>query len=166
MKNLYFIGLVALVNTQGNAALEENSSFVSSDIETGQHRKVTVPSQTFKLLQEDYNSNARDILRFRWFLRKAAVGFEAFGNTFVYLSAGAPAVAGAIRPFSEELSATITSAGLVCLGIHVTFIGMAKCSARLETEKENQVNQIAQQEGFTKNINLSHEVIDERKDKE
>lgn len=161
--------LLVLIGTQGKAADSTPNSLLA-DVEKGQERQSTLSPNTpinaaaIELFNNDYLNNVRDTLKSRWFFRKVAGVFESSGNTFVYISAGAPAVAAAVRPFSEDAYSVITGIGLVSLGIHVAFIGIAKCSARETAEKEKQLNDLAAQLGF-KIVPLTPTITDDAEQK-
>lgn len=107
-----------------------------------------INARAIELFNADYTRNVEDLLKTRRFFRKAANWSEASGNTFLYVSAGAPAIAAAIHPFSSFAANIITGVGLVSLGTHVALIGLAKCSAREEGEREKQLKALAEQVGF------------------
>ncbi len=101
------------------------------------------------LLREDYKRNVKDLIGTRWFFRKVSNCTEAFGNTLVYTSAGFAAIAGSIRLVgSEDISNGFLFASNACLAAHVALIGVAKCSAREEGEREHLLEELAGKVGF------------------
>jgi hypothetical protein len=100
------------------------------------------------LLSADYERNVGDVIQSRWFFRKVSNCTEACGNILLYLSASAPAIAAAVHPFDPSVANYITCSGLICLGAHVALIGTARCSAREEGERENQLAALAQEVGY------------------
>lgn len=172
MKQFYFALLLILMGAQGKAA---SHNLAEGDVILGlQDQPQTHPSTSsntqaqinaaaIELFNNDYVSNVRDLLDTRWLFRKAANLSEACGNTCLYCSAGAPAVAAAVTPFSLMASHLITCFGLSALGAHVTLIGIAKCSAREVTEREAQLNDLAKRVGFQV-VSLQPTITDDSND--
>ncbi|MEI7493610.1 MAG: hypothetical protein WCJ92_03315 [Alphaproteobacteria bacterium] len=106
--------------------------------------------RTHRLLEADYERNVGDLIQSRWFFRKAANFSEGLGNTLLYIGSGAASVAAGIKLIgSEDLSNIFLFASTACFAAHITLIGIAKCSAREEGERENQLSTLAQQVKFS-----------------
>ncbi|MCE2716633.1 MAG: hypothetical protein ACK4V2_07475 [Pseudomonadota bacterium] len=172
MRQLFFVLLIILMGTDvklASASLEEGDVILGSESQRQAHpappstTSSQISSPALELFNNDYVSNVRDLLNARWFFRKVANCNEAAGNTCLYCSAGAPAVAAAINPFSLLASHVITCFGLSALGVHVTLIGIAKCSAREETEREAQLSDLAKRVGFQV-VSLQPTITDDSND--
>lgn len=100
------------------------------------------------VLGADYEDNVRDLVKTRKCFRKTANCTEAIGNTFLYLSSGSAAIATACSLIFPVATPYVLFVSTAFLGGHVTLIGIAKCSAREEGEREKQLTDLAQHVGF------------------
>jgi hypothetical protein len=83
------------------------------------------------------------------------------GNTLLYIGSGAASVAAGIKLIgSEDLSNIFLFASTACFAAHITFIGIAKCSSREESEREKQLVTLADEVGF-KVVSLETRVTDD-----
>jgi hypothetical protein len=103
------------------------------------------------LLSADYGRNVSDLVNMRWFFRKAANCSEAFGNVLLYVGSGASAMASGVKLVegSGNLMNILLFGSTACFAVHITFIGIAKCSAREEEERENHLANLAHEVNFT-----------------
>ena len=117
--------------------------------------------RTHRLLEADYERNVGDLIQSRWFFRKAANFSEGLGNTLLYIGSGAASVAAGIKLIgSEDLSNIFLFASTACFAAHITFIGIAKCSSREQSEREKQLVTLADEVGF-KVVSLETRVTDD-----
>ncbi len=163
-----FLGIGVFLSPLINGA---NSGLVA-DVETGLQPGVTSSllrtsttagfvQRTHNLLEVDYERNVGDLIQSRWFFRKTANCTEAFGNTLLYIGSGAASVAAGIKLIgSDSLSSMFLFASTACFAAHISLIGIAKCSAREEGEREIQLTTLAQQVGF-KIVSLEPRITDD-----
>ena len=142
------------------------------DLEAGQHPAETksllrasisagLTQRAHSLFEADYERNVGDLIQTRWFYRKTANCTEATGNTLLYIGSGAASVAAGIKLVgSDDLSNMFLFASTACFAAHITLIGIAKCSAREETEREAQLSALADEVGF-KIVPLETHVTDD-----
>jgi hypothetical protein len=109
-----------------------------------------VVTDVHNMLSDDYGKNVRDVINMRWFFRKIANCSEAFGNVLLYVGSGASAMASGVKLVdgSDTLMNMFLFGGTVCFAAHITFIGIAKCSARKEEEREQHLASLANEVGF------------------
>ena len=121
----------------------QSGSFVVRDSRVGQN------SCFHSLFEADYERNVGDLIQTRWFYRKTANCTEAMGNTLLYIGSGAASVAAGIKLVgSDYLSNMCLFASTACFAAHITLIGIAKCSAKENTEREGQLFALANEVGF------------------
>ena len=134
------------LNTEGADAVRSNDSGVIAH-RTGIRQQVV--TGVHSELSADYENNVRDLIQSRWFFRKAANYSEGLGNALLYIGSGAASVAASVKLIgSEDISNIFLFSGTACFAAHITLIGIAKCSAREEGERENQLSTLAQQVKF------------------
>lgn len=118
-------------------------------------RKSTEPldNSTVKrvrtMLHNDYERDVQDLLESRMFLRKISNYSAAVGNALVYTGAGLSAAASGVKLVSSgPASCRLLFPSTACLAAHISFIGIAKYSAREEAVRENLLEKLAQRVGF------------------
>lgn len=113
------------------------------------HLGKTKADEIIILLEQDHEDNVKDLIKYRWCFRKCSNFTEAFGNSLLYLGSGLATIAGGVKLVgSEEVSNILLFISTVCFASHVTLIGMAKCSGREESERESQLEKLADAVGF------------------
>jgi len=140
------MGLRDLTRVETNLSAESGNSQEIAE-ETG-IRKNTV-TKVHNLFSNDYERNVQDLLWARWFFRKTANISELLGNTLTYVGIGATTLATGTRLINEEhLSDMLLFTGTACFAVHLTFIGIARCSAREQEEREEQLKSLAKEVKF------------------
>ena len=136
------------LNTEGADTIRSNDSSVIAH-RTGIREQVV--TDVHNLLSADYGQNVSDVLSMRWFFRKASHISEAFGNVLLYVGSGASAMASGVKLIegSDNLMNILLFGSTACFATHITFIGIAKCSAREEEERENHLSNLAREVNFT-----------------
>ena len=104
--------------------------------------------EVHSILSQDYRDNVQDLVRSRWFFRKATNYTEMFSNTLLYLGSGSSAVAAAGSLIFPPAVPYILFGGATCFAVHLTLAGIAKCSAREEGEREQLLKGLADAVGF------------------
>ncbi len=135
------------LNTEGVDTIRSNDSSVIAH-RTGIREQVV--TDVHNLLSADYGENVSDILNTRWFFRKVANCSEAFGNVLLYVGSGASAMASGVKLVegSDNLMNIFLFGSTACFAVHITFIGIAKCSAREVEEREHHLANLANEVGF------------------
>ena len=149
-------------------ASDNNPTLQRPDLEQGQatsYGSVQFQRLTEKdkaeilvLLSSDEKSHLIDYIKTRWFFEKTAYISEAIGNGLLY-TGGCLSSLGTMfstYPSGEYLSWI----GTGCFVSHIMLIGIAKCSARKVTERQNKMDAIAQAAG-AKVIDLTPAIHDE-----
>jgi hypothetical protein len=114
-------------------------NFISKDTST----EIT------RMLEQDHKDNVSDLIQYRWVFRKFANITEVFGNGLLYLGTGLNTIAAGITMVGSQQTANIILfVGTACVAGHVTFLGLAKCSAREQGEREIQLESLANAVGF------------------
>jgi hypothetical protein len=136
------------LNNEGSDTIRSNDSGVIAH-RTGIRERVV--TDVHNLLSADYGRNVSDVVNMRWFFRKAANCSEAFGNVLLYVGSGASAMASGVKLVegSGNLMNILLFGSTACFAVHITFIGIAKCSAREEEERENHLANLAHEVNFT-----------------
>lgn len=136
------------LNTEGADSIRSNDSSVIAH-RTGIREQVV--TNVHNLLSVDYGRNVSDLVNMRWFFRKVANCSEAFGNVLLYVGSGASAMASGVKLVegSGNLMNILLFGSTACFAAHITFIGIAKCSAREEEERENHLANLAHEVNFT-----------------
>jgi len=136
------------LNTEGVDTIRSNDSGVIA-YRTGIREQVV--TDVHNLLSADYGRNVSDIINMRWFFRKVANCSEAIGNVLLYVGSGASAMASGVKLVdgSGNLMNILLFGSTACFAAHITFIGIAKCSAREEEERENHLANLAHEVNFT-----------------
>ena len=136
------------LNAEGADTIRSNDSGVIAH-RTGIRERVV--TDVHNLLSADYGENVSDVLNTRWFFRKASHISEAFGNVLLYVGSGASAMASGVRLIdgSDNLMNVLLFGSTACFATHITFVGIAKCSAREEEERENHLANLAREVNFT-----------------
>ncbi len=136
------------LNTEGADTIRSNDSGVIA-YRTGIREQVV--TDVHNLLSADYGRNVSDIINMRWFFRKVANCSEAIGNVLLYVGSGASAMASGVKLVegSGNLMNILLFGSTACFAAHITFIGIAKCSAREEEERENHLANLAHEVNFT-----------------
>jgi hypothetical protein len=136
------------LNTEGVDTIRSNDSSVIAH-RTGIREQVV--TDVHNLLSADYGRNVSDILNMRWFFRKVANCSEALGNVLLYVGSGGSAMASGVKLVegSDNLMNILLFGSTACFAAHITFIGIAKCSAREEGERENHLANLAHEVNFT-----------------
>jgi hypothetical protein len=143
------------VDLEAVVSLTETTPLLRSPISVG------LAQRAHNILEADYEQNLVDLIHTRWFFRKTANCTEALGNTLLYIGSGAASVAAGIKLIgSEDLSNIFLFASTACFAAHITFIGIAKCSSREESEREKQLVTLADEVGF-KVVSLETRVTDD-----
>ena len=143
------------VDLEAGVSLTETAPLLRSPISVG------LAQRAHNILEADYEQNLVDLIHTRWFYRKTANCAEAMGNTLLYIGSGAASVAAGIKLVgSDYLSNMCLFASTACFAAHITLIGIAKCSARENTEREGQLSALANEVGF-KIVPLETHVTDE-----
>lgn len=143
------------VDLEAGVSLTETAPLLRSPISVG------LAQRAHNILEADYEQNLVDLIHTRWFFRKTANCTEALGNTLLYIGSGAASVAAGIKLIgSEDLSNIFLFASTACFAAHITFIGIAKCSSREESEREKQLVTLADEVGF-KVVSLETRVTDD-----
>jgi hypothetical protein len=147
------------LNTEGADSIGSNDSSVIAH-RTGIREQVV--TNVHNLLSADYGRNVSDLVNMRWFFRKAANCSEAFGNVLLYVGSGASAMASGVKLVegSGNLMNILLFGSTACFAAHITLIGIAKCSARENTEREGQLSALANEVGF-KIVSLETHVTDD-----
>jgi hypothetical protein len=166
------ISFVWLVTCVFFSTLVNGANTELVDLEAGQHPAETtsllrapisagLAQRAHSLFEADYERNVGDLIQTRWFYRKTANCTEAMGNTLLYIGSGAASVAAGIKLVgSDGMSNMFLFASTACFAAHITLIGIAKCSAREETEREGQLSTLAEEIGF-KIVPLETHVTDD-----
>ncbi len=133
---------------------EEVDTIRSNDSSVIAHRtgiREQVVTDAHNLLSADYGRNVTDVVNMRWFFRKASHISEALGNVLLYVGSGASAMASGVKLVegSGNLMNILLFGSTACFAAHITFIGIAKCSAREEEERENHLANLAHEVNFT-----------------
>lgn len=110
------------------------------------------------ILSEDYRDNVKDLVRTRWFFRKATNYTEGFSNALLYIGSGSSAIAAAGSLIFPVAVPYILFGGATCFAMHLTLAGLARCSAREEGEREHLLKELADTVGF-KVVNLQPTVV-------
>ncbi len=136
------------LNTEGVDTISSHDSSVIAH-RTGIREQVV--TDVHNLLSADYGINVTDVVNMRWFFRKASHISEAFGNVLLYVGSGASAMASGVKLVegSDNLMNILLFGSTACFAAHITFIGIAKCSAREEEERENHLANLAHEVNFT-----------------
>ena len=143
------------VDLEAGVSLTETAPLLRSPISVG------LAQRAHNILEADYEQNLVDLIHTRWFFRKTANCTEALGNTLLYIGSGAASVAAGIKLIgSNELSDIFLFASTACFAAHITFIGIAKCSSREQSEREKQLVTLADEVGF-KVVSLETRVTDD-----
>ena len=143
------------VDLEAVVSLTETAPLLRSPISVG------LAQRAHNILEADYEQNLVDLIHTRWFFRKTANCTEALGNTLLYIGSGAASVAAGIKLIgSNELSDIFLFASTACFAAHITFIGIAKCSSREQSEREKQLVTLADEVGF-KVVSLETRVTDD-----
>jgi hypothetical protein len=143
------------VDLEAGVSLTETTPLLRSPISVG------LAQRAHNILEADYEQNLVDLIHTRWFFRKTANCTEALGNTLLYIGSGAASVAAGIKLIgSEDLSNIFLFASTACFAAHITFIGIAKCSSREQSEREKQLVTLADEVGF-KVVSLETRVTDD-----
>lgn len=143
------------VDLEAGVSLTETAPLLRSPISVG------LAQRAHNILEADYEQNLVDLIHTRWFFRKTANCTEALGNTLLYIGSGAASVAAGIKLIgSEDLSNIFLFASTACFAAHITFIGIAKCSSREQSEREKQLVTLADEVGF-KVVSLETRVTDD-----
>jgi hypothetical protein len=143
------------VDLEAVVSLTETTPLLRSPISVG------LAQRAHNILEADYEQNLVDLIHTRWFFRKTANCTEALGNTLLYIGSGAASVAAGIKLIgSEDLSNIFLFASTACFAAHITFIGIAKCSSREQSEREKQLVTLADEVGF-KVVSLETRVTDD-----
>jgi hypothetical protein len=112
--------------------------------DTRTHLGKAKSAEIVGLLEQDHEDNVKDLIKYRWCFRKCANFTEAIGNGLLYLGSGLATVAGGVKMVgSDHVSNILLFTSTVCFASHVTLIGCAKCSAREQRERENQLDKLA-----------------------
>ncbi|MEI7493611.1 MAG: hypothetical protein WCJ92_03320 [Alphaproteobacteria bacterium] len=135
------------LNTEGVDTIRSNDSSVIAH-RTGIREQVV--TDVHNLLSADYGRNVSDILNMRWFFRKVANCSEALGNVLLYVGSGGSAMASGVKLVegSDNLMNILLFGSTACFAVHITFIGIAKCSAREAEEREHHLANLANEVGF------------------
>ncbi len=121
-----------------------------------------VTETALNILRQDYIGNMKDLVRYRWFFRKIANTAECFGNGLLYVGSGLAAISAAVKLVgSQEASDILLFASTGCFAGHLTLMGIAKCSAREEGEREAELKEHAATVGFSV-ISLIPMITDEQ----
>jgi hypothetical protein len=110
------------------------------------------------ILSQDYRDNVQDLVRTRWFFRKATNYTEGFSNALLYIGSGSSAIAAAGSLIFPVAVPYILFGGATCFAMHLTLAGLARCSAREEGEREHLLKELADTVGF-KVVNLQPTVV-------
>lgn len=109
------------------------------------HNALGNKKEILKLLEQDHEDNVKDLIKYRWCFRKSANFTELFSNIFKYLGLGTTPTAGGCSLVGWQVAANyIIFCGTLCVAAHVICIGWAKCSAREEGEREDQLKSLAE----------------------
>lgn len=140
------------------------STNVSSDPTSavGPTQRTALNEQTVvevhTILSQDYRDNVKDLVRSRWFFRKATNYTEMFSNALLYIGSGSSAVAAAGSLIFPVAVPYILFGGATCFAVHLTLAGIARCSAREEGEREQLLKELADAVGFNV-VNLQPTVV-------
>ena len=142
-------GISIMKKALGEAKPSIHSNLQSSHAISKTHLGKTKSDEIIILLEQDHEDNVRDLIKYRWCFRKCANFTEAFGNSLLYIGSGLATIAGGVKLVgSEEVSNILLFISTVCFASHVTLIGIAKCSGREESERESQLEKLADAVGF------------------
>lgn len=115
--------------------------------ETGIREDVI--TKVHDLLSNDYERNVEDLLWTRLVFRKVANISEVLGNSLSSIGVGATTLAAGTHLIKADyLSDILLFTGAACFAVHLTFIGIAKCSAREEEEREGHLKALAKEVRF------------------
>ena len=102
------------------------------------------------ILRQDYISNIKDLVKYRWLFRKVANTAECFGNGLLYVGSGLAGISAAVNLVgSQDVSNILLFSSAVCFAAHLTLMGIAKCSGREEGEREAELKEHAAIVGFS-----------------
>lgn len=112
-------------------------------------------------LEHDFENNIYGLLRTRKFYRGVSSITETIANTFLYIGFGLSTTASATSLITSNTAAVnyILYTSSIMFALHVTFIGIAKCSVNEEAERENNLRRMAACMGYTA-PNIKQEVQD------
>lgn len=129
--------------------LSEDDSKDSEEIAKETNIRKAVVTEAHDLLSEDFKKNLKDLLWTRLLFRKVANISESFGNFLSATGVGLTTLSAATHLIkADNLSNILLFSGSACFAAHLTFIGIAKCSAREEEEREMQLKNMADEVKF------------------
>jgi hypothetical protein len=124
---------------------------------TGMREKVV--TEAHDILSNDYIENLKDLRKTRWFFRKVSSYTGCIANVLLHGGGGISIISSGIQVVQGEQISTISLAASVCYAAYGVFIGIAKCSAAEERERENHLKDLARKVGFSI-VPLPHTVVD------
>ncbi len=167
------VNLAQIKPVQVSETNEFNNVFMSQDkLPSVPKRNAAIQSlisrdtstEITRMLEQDHKDNVSDLIQYRWVFRKLANITEAFGNGLLYLGTGLNTIAAGVTMVGSQQTANIILfIGTACVAGHVTFLGLAKCSAREQGEREGQLESLANAVGF-QITSLQPEIIDDDED--
>ncbi len=106
-------------------------------------------SEAHEILSDDYMDNLKDLKKTRWFFRKTANCTEVAANVLLYVGAGLSTLSSVMCLVGAEGAAnTVLFVGTSFIVSHVAFMGIARCSAREEREREHLLKNLARKVNF------------------
>lgn len=155
------------MNIERTVRAETKSSNNSTDsIEIAERTKIKLEDvrEVHQILSDDYKDNVKDLVRMRWIFRKAAGFTECFGNTCLHVGAGLATISTVMCLIDAgSLSNTISFAGTACIVTYVSLLGIARCCAREEKERDLLLKNLSKKVNFDF-VSIQHTVVDGAED--
>lgn len=136
----------ALVAGGGEQEVDERVPLLLPDDNDDDRNRRRVIS----VLHQDFEENVVELVKSRKCLRAIMTISEMIGNTFLYIGSGISTVAAAANVItnSQEIVSTLLFSSTVCCAIHITLIGIAKCSSKEERQCDKHLVSLGEQVGF------------------
>lgn len=142
---------------------EHGGSNKSEDsVEIAERTKIRLADvrEVHQIFSNDYKDNVKDLVRMRWIFRKAAGLTECLGNACLHVGAGLSTLSTVMCLIdAEEISNVISFSGTTCIVAYVAFLGIARCCAREEKERDLLLKNLSKKVNFDF-ASIQHTVVD------
>lgn len=138
----------------------DSQSDTSADIAGKTKINIEHIREVHKMFSDNFRDNIRDLIRMEWFFKKTANITECVGNFLLYSGVGLSTLSTVMCLVNaEEYSNTVSFSGTACTVGYVFCLGLARCAAREENQRNAYLKLLSKKVGFNFTP-WTHTVID------